>query len=503
MNWLDRAIALVAPEAGVRRASARLALEQVRSYDAVTSRRTEGWRRPGTSANAALGPALRRLQNSARDLARNNPYGVRIVNVMAGSVVGTGITPRFSVIKSRRRREAVQRRWAQFVTECDATGRGDLYSMQYLAARAWAESGAALMLWQPMPSSAGLAVPWTLRVLEPDYIDLNISDFTTGRILQGIEFEPNGRRVAYHLFDGHPGEAVGAGRFHSRRVDAAYVDHMFQELRPGQVHGAPLMTPIVMDLRDVGEAQEARAMQEKIAACFVAFVHSRAGSTRSPLAGGGATEKDSAGRSIARIQPGMIAHLEEGEDVKFGEPSPVNGFADYLRIMLRAAAAGAGLTYEQLTGDLTGVNYSSARIGRLEHWAQVDVLQWHMVVPQQLRPAVRRFAQHMIVQGLMGPDEVGGVEFSPPERAFLDPERDVKGIVAEVRAGLKSLPDAIASRGQDPDKQLAEIASANAQLDALGITLDCDPRKFARAGAAAMAAPKTTPKEMTKDDETE
>jgi capsid protein len=37
-----------------------------------------------------------------------------------------------------------------------------------------------------------------------------------------------------------------------------------------------------------------------------------------------------------------------------------------MRQQLRAIAMGMGITYEQLTGDLTNVNYSSIRAGLIE-----------------------------------------------------------------------------------------------------------------------------------------
>ena len=60
MNWLDRAVGYVAPQAGLRRARHRAAMAALaRSYEgARVGRRTEGWVVAGTSANAEIGTAL-------------------------------------------------------------------------------------------------------------------------------------------------------------------------------------------------------------------------------------------------------------------------------------------------------------------------------------------------------------------------------------------------------------------------------------------------------------
>ena len=69
------------------------------------------------------------------------------------------------------------------------------------------------------------------------------------------------------------------------------------------------------------------------------------------------------------------------------------------------------------------------------------------------------------------------------------------GRSAEGRAGRHSggarRPDdaegAIARQGYDPGHVLAEIGATNAELDALGVVLDTDPRKATKTGAAKAA----------------
>jgi capsid protein len=71
-NLLERLIMAVAPKWGLSRARARL---MARHYEAASvGRRTSGWARRFTDANAAAsGPALTYLRAQARDLVRNSP----------------------------------------------------------------------------------------------------------------------------------------------------------------------------------------------------------------------------------------------------------------------------------------------------------------------------------------------------------------------------------------------------------------------------------------------
>ena len=63
----------------------------------------------------------------------------------------------------------------------------------------------------------------------------------------------------------------------------------------------------------------------------------------------------------------------------------------------------------------------------------------------------------------------------------------IQADILAVRAGLMTLKEAIARQGYDPGHVLAEIGATNAELDALGIVLDTDPRKATKTGAAKAA----------------
>src|SRR5689334_9596540 len=93
MHWLDKATSAIAPRWTLRRARARIAAELlVRHYEAAAAgRRTQGWSRGSSDANAAIGPAHARLRDQARDLVRNNPYAKSAVRKIANHTVGWGI----------------------------------------------------------------------------------------------------------------------------------------------------------------------------------------------------------------------------------------------------------------------------------------------------------------------------------------------------------------------------------------------------------------------------
>jgi capsid protein len=71
---------------------------------------------------------------------------------------------------------------------------------------------------------------------------------------------------------------------------------------------------------------------------------------------------------------------------------------------------------------------------------------------------------------------------------MIDPAKDTAALVSQVRAGFVPLPEAVASFGYDFRQAAEMVKEANAALDDAGVSLDTDPRRVARSGAAQDAA---------------
>ena len=478
MNWLDRVIGAVAPGAGLRRVRQRQALRLIqRAYEgAKAGRRTDGWVTAGTGANAEIAPASSRLRDRSRDLMRNNPYAAKAVNALVSNLVGTGIVPRARSKRSSAAKQADQL-WLQFSAACDSEGLTDFGGLQALVVRSLVESGEVIVRFRDRRLEDGLPVPLQLQVLEPDHLDSGKTEDLAdgGFIVNGIEFDALGRRRAYWLFPVHPGESRGRV-LASRPVPARQVLHLFERLRPGQVRGVPWFASVILKLRDLDDYDDAELMRKKIEACFAAFVTGAQDEEMLGKASAGA-----AGDRIESFEPGMIEYLEPGKDVKFASPSANGGYAEYMRLQLHAVAAGVGLTYELLTGDLSQVNYSSIRAGLIEFRRRMEALQWQLIVPGLCQPVWTRFVELAQAAGKL-PDGEITAEWTAPRFEAVDPLKDIQADILAVRAGVMTLKEAIARQGYDPAQVLAEIAATNAELDVAGITLDTDPRRSTKTG---------------------
>lgn len=472
-NLLDRVVSFVSPQAGLARARSRAALEMVRGYEgAKTGRRTGGWVTGGTSANAEIAPALALLRGRSRDLMRNNPYAVKARQAFVGNAIGTGISAKFE------QQGDLWKRWIG--GECDADGQHDFYGLQQLVAMTEFEAGECLVRLRWRRPDDGLSVPLQLQVLEPDYLDTLKSEALQngGWIMHGIEFDALGRRVAYWLYDQHPGDSAPLLKgLTSRRIPAADILHIYRKERPGQVRGVPRMAPVMLKLRDLDDYEEAELVRKGIEACFAAIVTSQSDD------GATVTDRvtDASGNQIESLGAGMVYYAKPGQDIKFGQPAPSGGYGEFTRDHKHAIAAGAGLTYELLTGDLSQVNYSSYRAGILEFRRTVEQYQWLTFIPMFCAPVAAAFQRAALLQSGR---RSGAVEWTTPKWDWVDPVKDVAGELLEIAAGLKPWQESVRRRGYDPEVVLAQVKEDQEKFALAGVAIQIDKLAL---GAAATA----------------
>lgn len=465
MNRLERLIGYVSPSWRAKREYARMSLEIAeRQYEGASrNRRTAGWITGGGSANSEIFSALPTLRNRSRDLVRNNGYARRAISILVSAMVGDGVKAKFQM-------DLQGQVFARWQTYCDADGLTSFSGLLELIENTRRVSGEALVRFRVRRAEDGFEVPLQLQVLEPDHIDSSRNEtLANGYIMSGVQFNTLGQRVGYWLFREHPGEIVNTLRAAGREsvfVPASEVIHYFKRERPSQVRGVPDVTAAIMRMRDLDDYESAELVRKKIEACFSVFITNNQPSVTA-LAG---SEAASNGRAVDKLAPGMVAHLANGEGIEFATPSVNAGYGDYVKSQLRAIAAAFGITYEQLTCDLSSVNYSSIRAGLIEFKRQIVRDQWNLMVPQLLVPIMQRWVQLAQLRGYTAFDMP--LEWTMPKFEWTDPLKEILGDKEAVRAGFKTLPEVIRSMGYDPDQVFKEAAETKQKLADMGLTFD-------------------------------
>lgn len=488
MSLLDRAIAELSPAWAFRRAQARAALNVMANYDAATTGdRAASWRRSGSDADGAAGNRAR-IAFTGRDMIRNTPLALRGQQVIANNVVGDGIIWKVNGGTERRQKALRRVLKAHFDTVAiDADGRSNLYGLQRLVMNAVVTDGEVLIRRRRRSNRDGFALPFQIEVLEIDHLDTardGILGFVgaEGEVREGIEYDAIGRRIAYWLFSRHPGSSrAWRGSLQSKRVPASEIIHIYRQDRPKQMRGVSWFAPVALALQDLADGQDAQIMRQKIAACFAAFRVAPEAEYETPDPN---RSSDVAG--LGTMVPGRIQNLAPGEDIRFGSPPNVDGYDTFTRLVLQTVASGLGITYEALSGDLSQVNFSSARMGRMEMDRNVSAWQWLLLIPQMMQALGEWTMQAWSMGNGLNKDDDLSLDWVPPHRMLVDPAREIPAMAAEVRAGFASRQGKIRMLGYDPEEVLAEQASDLEACIRTGLRFDSDINF--KSGAAASGA---------------
>lgn len=468
MNLIDNIIEYISPELSFKRNQFRAANEVLkRGYEGASrSKRMKGWNTTNGSANTENEFSLKILRNRARDLERNNPWAKKAIKTISNNVVGAG---GIRVTCSDKNYHDLFLKWSENKRYIDFNERQKFEGLQKMAMKAVVRDGEVFIRKRRFKNKSG--VPLQLQLCESEYVDSDktiLSGNGKGNfIIQGVEFNEAGKRVGYWMYDRHPDDGYGNS---AKFVPASEVIHIYVEDRPGQVRGITWLAADIVRLRGFDEYEDATLMRQKIAACFVMTV-TDAGMGALP-----GTNGDDDDDLPSTLSPGRITKLKPGQTVNFGTPPAADGYAEYSRTQLRAIAAGVGLSYEAMTGDLSNVNFSSGRMGWLEMSREVDDIQQNLLINTMCEDIFEWFVEASVIAGRLRENVENRCTWTAPRREMIDPVKETKGILMQIRSGLLTLPEAIRERGYDPDEVLTEISETNKKLDELGLILDSDPR---------------------------
>jgi lambda family phage portal protein len=452
---------------------------------AAATRRTTGWTPATSDINTLVFRNSDTLRSRSRDMVRRNPWATNALDAFVGNSIGTGIKPQ-SLHPDAETKEQIQSLWLRWTDEADATGLTDFYGLQAIACRSVMEAGECFIRLRPRLPKDGLLVPLQLQLLEAEHLPTaETRKLENGNYIRaGIEFNGIGRRIAYHLYREHPGDTSNPmASTELVRVPAEAVLHLFRPLRPGQLRGQPWLTQVLIKLHELDQYDDAELVRKKTAAMFAGFITKNA--PQDSLIG--ESTADASGVALAGMEPGTLQVLLPGEDVTFSAPADVGAsYETFMRVQLRSIAAGMGITYEQLTGDLTGVNYSSIRAGLLEFRRRCEQFQHQVIVFQMCRPIWRSWLKAAVLSGALSNAAAGtDAKWIPSGFAWVDPLKDIKAQIMAVRAGFKSRAEVVSEQGYDAEAIDREIAADNARADELGLEYDSDARKETNEASAA------------------
>jgi len=403
------------------------------------------------------------LRSKARSLYQNVPYIRAGLDGRIAAIVGTGIVQR----TTGRDAEAIDQAHKAWAQVCDADGRLDLDGLIAAAERAAAIDGECLIRLRPRLATDNLPVPLQLQLLEIDWLDSTRNGQGDGSnvIVAGIEYDVLGRVVGYWLWDQHPGDIglIGGLRRQSRRVPASSIIHYFAPERPGQGRGFSRLSSVIPRVRDLQLYEDAELARKNLETRLSVVYSGDPDLLSNPGADGSTT--NTSGGELGDLPSGGFTAVPAGSKMEVVAPTAAPGFVEYVKYGIHLIANGMGSTYELCTGDMSEVNFSSARIRQIDFRRDIEQHQWLTLVPRLLTPLRRAFIDAGVLAGKFSRNYA--VEYSMPKWDYVNPAQEVEADIAEISMGLSTVSEKLRRRGLVPATVFAE---AKADFDTLRST---------------------------------
>jgi len=411
------------------------------------------------------------LRVRSRDAYRNNAIARAAVDRMVTDIIGTGVYPK-PMAKGEELRMQLIDTWEAWSLACDADGQTDFYGLQSCALRAMFESGEVLGL---LESDEATGIPLKIRLLESDHLPFKNERLRNGHVIvDGIELDTRGRRVAYWLHPNHPND-FDISQNEPVRVPAHRVLHLFEASRPGQLRGVPLLAPVLVRLKDLDEFDDAQLVRQKIANLFVGFITNPApdpaadfiGPDNKPL------PADPSDQPPLVFKPGILQELNDGQGVHFSTPPGTStGYREFTQAQLHIVASALGIPYPLLTGDYSSVNDRVVRVAINEYKRRALSLIRHVLEPQFCEPIRRAWVDAGILSGFLPAGQAAQMKltrWTPHGWPYIHPVQDIEADVLAINNKLKSRSEVLLERGYDAEIIDREIAADLAREKALGL----------------------------------
>lgn len=455
----------------------------VKSYfEAARPDKTRKQRRESGSGDLAVERAGLSLREQARHLEQNHDLARGTLGTLVQNTVGhTGIQvesqPKATGGGIHKEFAAMIRdQWKAWCKKPEVTYQHSWASSQRLMARAWFRDGEGLiqhLAGRVAKLQHASEVPYSIEMIEADYLPMDYSSDSDPRIIQGVEKNAWGRPVAYHLYKEHPNDVLYfRGSNEMKRVAADRIEHIKLLDRIGQTRGVTTFASVLLRLDDIKDYEQSERIAAKVAASMAGYI--KKGSPDDY-----AEELDEDGDPVPRqlrFRPGMIFdNLAPGEDIgTIDTKRPNSNLEAFRNSQLKAIAAGVGVTFSSIARTYDGT-FSAQRQELIEGWGAYATLAAEFS-DQMIRPVYERWLTTAILTrtiempGDVDMTTIMDAVYVAPEMPWIDPLKEAQGWQALVDMHAASTPEIIRKRGKNPEDVLEQQAAWNEALEERGLT---------------------------------
>jgi lambda family phage portal protein len=519
----DQLVQAIDPQRSLKRAHARAALAfATENGYLVPGSARKSMRGVTATLGSPAGDIDRKLRGSraiSRDMSQNTALATAIFRRYRTNVIGPGlqVQPRpdwkFLKISSGEAAEFS----ASAIREFDMWSNS--LESDYCGQASFQEQQGLLFLSALIDGDSFFALPWvrskragwpyetTIRVIDADLVRTPDDDWmssvlgsTDARIRNGIEYDPQGRLVAYWVATFYADDYNTTNRSFRRipiydQNGERQIFQIMEHERFGQRRGLPLLAPVVDELKTISRLCKAELMSHLLASMFTVFIRDNTGmgsllqegfTPSEVVSGGGGAgpnavqeSKFSGEEFNYELGSGSIYYLDDGKTIDIAETREKKDFAPFMQSMAALVSAAVEIPND-IVLQVFNKSYSALRGAVLEAWKRFSSMRtthgkWRIV-----QPVYEAVMSEAILRGrIRAPgffDDIAyrtawlRCEVVGAGSGQIDPVKEARAAVIKISNGLSTREEQYAlDRGGRWNSMIERSAAERDQMVELGL----------------------------------
>lgn len=456
-----------------------------RHYAAArVNRQNAGWSTSPTGANYERRISLAILRARARQASRDDPHLSKFLALSRSNIIG----PKGIQLQSRANgldgkldielNKMVEEAWWQWghAETCTLSGKMNWKALQDLIVTQLKCDGEFLVQMVSADNPFGFALKvWDVNWLDEVYNEVLPNG---NRIIMSVEIDANNKPVAYWLTTPMTEINFTARRARQRtRVSADEMIHGFLVYDDeSQVRGVSSMAAVLLTAKNFQAYKEGVIQSARWSSNQVAFLSQKVPDGEGSYEG----KEDAEGNVTLPVidsAPGSINTLPPNWGLETLDPKqPTQNHAAFAKTILMEMAAGLGIPYFYLAGDMEAVNFSSSRVG-LDDARDIWKGLQEFVATTLCRPVFNKwvlqaFLNKQLKISAKQFNEIQNPLWRPRRWPYIDPTKDTTATIDRLKNGLTDPLTVFAELGEDYGEHLARWKVAREMAAAVGINID-------------------------------
>lgn len=426
--------------------------------------------------NDSVSSAFNLAKSRARHLAMNNSTIAKYLTIIDTHLVGPdgfrlrveyGIYDALGKWKQDRVvNESIKNAYKAWCKRgvCELSGQHDFVSFTRAIARCTAIDGVAFVRVHKADNAAGIA----LELVNVDRLNTQKTQVLSNgnRVVMGIEFDSNFKRIAYHLKQVSSGQ--GQTLFKEEVVSASDMLQVMKADRPEQLMAVTWLAPVLTNIYQLAEADTSTLTAINIGAAQMGFLKSTTDDEK--IIEALADSLESGEFPTLGVKAGQVTALPPNVELQMFDPIFPAASATELTTRMRADIAnGLGLNAITLFGDYSNTNFSGGRLATMQEREMFDTLHdWFINI--LLTPIFEKWLKSALSRGIKRVDGKGNVDAGLYDSILecskydgrtwtpIDPTKDLEAYKSLVENGWMTRAQVCAIFGTDYETNIQELA---------------------------------------------